>query len=114
MGVTVLCYFEETASEVIYLTMKLLILVIVLVAGVSAKPSTDAKPEGKSDADAWLYYNTYGVWPTWYSGYHGYGLSLWGRKEREAEAKPEGKSDADAWLYYNTYGVWPTWYSGYY
>ena len=85
---------------------------IVLVAGVSAKPSADAKPEGKSDADAWLYYNTYGVWPTWYSGYYGYGLGLWGRKKREAE--PVADADAEALLYYNTWGYWPAGYAGYY
>merc|ERR1711972_326706 len=71
----------------------------------------EATPEGKSEADAWLYYNTYGVWPSWYAGYGGYGLALYGRKKREAT--PEGKSEADAWLYYNTYGVWPSWWAGY-
>merc|ERR1712062_331778 len=59
------------------------------------KREAEAKPEGKkpegkkSEADAWLYYNTYGVWPSWYSGYYGYGLGLWGRKKRDADAEPE-------------------------
>merc|ERR1711972_92755 len=58
-------------------------------------------------------YNTYGVWPTWYTGYYTNGLALWGRKKREATSEPEGKSEADAWLYYNTYGYWPSWWAGY-
>merc|ERR1712135_185124 len=45
--------------------------------------------QSKSEADAWLYYNTYGVWPTWYTGYYTNGLALWGRKKREAEAISE-------------------------
>merc|ERR1711973_846946 len=84
--------------------MKLFLLGLVLLAGALAEP--EAKPEGKSDADALVYYNLHGYWPVWYSGYHLIG-------KRSADAKPEGKSDADAWVYYNTYGYWPTWYSGY-
>merc|ERR1712135_271490 len=70
--------------------MKLFIFAIVLIAGALAEPSADSKPEGKSEADAWVYYNTYGVWPSWWAGYGGYGLGLYGRKKREVEAKPEG------------------------
>merc|ERR1712141_965948 len=92
--------------------MKLFILAIVLIAGALAEPSADSKPEGKSEADAWLYYNTYGVWPSWYAGYGGYGPGLWGRKKREAE--PISSADADAKAYYLLHGVWPAWYSGYY
>merc|ERR1712014_225122 len=77
------------------------------------KRDADSKPEGKSDADAWLYYNTYGVWPAWYTGYAGYGgygLGLWGRKKRDADAD----ADADAKAYYLLHGSWPSWYHGYY
>merc|ERR1712135_105990 len=80
--------------------------------GGRKKREATSEPEGKSEADAWLYYNTYGYWPSWWAGYGGYGLGLYGRKKREST--PEGKSEADAWLYYNTNGVWPAWYSGYY
>merc|ERR1711915_1084234 len=61
---------------------------------MGGRKKREASPEGKSEADAWLYYNTYGVWPSWYSGYYGYGLGLWGRKKREAE--PVSEADAEA------------------
>merc|ERR1711993_12019 len=87
--------------------MKLFLLAIVLLAGAFAEPVAESKPEGKSAADALLYYNTYGYWPVWYTGY-----THWIGK-RSADAKPEGKSDADAYLYFTTYGYWPSWYTGY-
>merc|ERR1711872_962209 len=86
--------------------------------GLYGRKKREATPEGKSEADAWLYYNTYGVWPSWWAGYGGYGLGLYGRKKREAT--PEGKAeaiseaDAEAKAYYLLNGVWPAWYSGYY
>merc|ERR1711970_1530304 len=52
---------------------------LVLLAGALAEP--EAKPEGKSDADALVYYNLHGYWPVWYSGYH-----LIGKRSAEADA----------------------------
>ena len=63
----------------------------------------DAKPKGKSDAGAYIYYTAFGYWPSWYTGYY-----LIGKRSAEGEAKSDGKSDADAYLYYTTYGYWPS------
>ena len=80
-----------------------------MLAGTLAKPAAESKPEGKSDADALVYFNLHGYWPVWYFGYH-----LIGKRSAEDDAKEERKSDADAWLYYLTYGYWPVWYTGCY
>jgi hypothetical protein len=81
-----------------------------------ANPDAAPKPEGKSDADAWYYYRTYGYWPTWYhGGYYGYPY-YYGRKRRSADSEPapkpnpEGRSEADAKAWYAYYGYYPTWY----
>ena len=85
-----------------------------------ANPDAEAAPEGKSDADAWYYYRSYGYWPSWYHGgyYRGY---YYGKKKRSADAEPvpkpnpEGRSEADAKAWYAYYGYYPTWYTtGYY
>merc|ERR1712168_624804 len=89
--------------------MKLFFLAIFLIAGALAEPVAESKPEGKSDADAWYYYNLHGYWPTWYTGYH-----YLGKRSADAKAEPEGKSEADAEAWYALYGYWPAWYTGYY
>merc|ERR1711981_610062 len=82
------------------------------------KRSADSEPITKADSDAYLYYNTYGSWPTGYTGYYythpytyGYGHYL---GKRSADSEPITKADSDAYLYYNTYGSWPVGYTGYY
>merc|ERR1711970_250899 len=80
-----------------WIRMKLLILLAV-VALAQAAP----------DADALLYYRTYGHYPAYYYGHLGYPFI--GRKMRDAEAAP----DADALLYYRTYGHYPAYYYGHY
>ena len=44
-----------------------------MLVGAFAGPITTSNPEGKSDADAYLYYTAYGNWPAWYTRYHGLG-----------------------------------------
>jgi len=103
--------------------MKLVLLTIFLVAAVFAEPESDPKAITKADSDALIYYNTYGYWPTGYTGYYyTYPSYVWGRKKRSAEAESEPepnpkaitKADSDALIYYNTYGYWPAAYTGYY
>merc|ERR1711953_1556747 len=93
---TVLLYMDARSVKLLQKANPKLMLgctITLMVSGhLYGRKKREATPEGKSDADAWLYYNTYGVWPTWYAGYGGYGLGLYGRKKREAT--PEGKSDA--------------------
>ena len=95
-------------------------MALFLVASTIAEP--DSRPEGKSEADAeaLIYYNTYGTWPVGYSGYYythgypytyGYGHYL---GKRSADSEPISKADSDAYLYYTHHGYFPTGYTGYY
>merc|ERR1711974_483863 len=104
--------------------MKLLIfLAVVALVHADAKADADATPvaEAAPDADALLYYRTYGHFPAYYYGHYPY---IIGRKRRdaEAEAAPDADADAgaapdadaDALLYYRTYGYYPSYYYGHY
>merc|ERR1739845_166467 len=72
-----------------------------------AEAAPDAEPVSKADADALIYYTTYGVLPVGYTGYYyTHPYVLYGRKKREA--------DADALAWYGIHGYWPVGYTGYY
>merc|ERR1739845_6265 len=72
-----------------------------------AEAAPDAEPVSKADADALIYYTTYGVLPVGYTGYYyTHPYVLYGRKKR--------KADADALAWYGIHGYWPVGYTGYY
>ena len=82
-----------------------------------AVATPDAEPVSKADADALIYYTTYGVLPVGYTGYYyTHPYLLYGRKKREADAEPhaDSKADADALAWYAIHGYWPVGYTGYY
>merc|ERR1712038_1448082 len=88
-----------------------------------AEAAPEAEPVSKADADALIYYTTYGVLPVGYTGYYyTHPYVLYGRKKRAAEAEPrpsaephaDSEADAEALAHYRLYGYWPRYYTGYY
>merc|ERR1712122_117401 len=82
-----------------------------------------------AEADPQVFYNTYGYYPSWYTGYTGYTgytqpwtyrqsmvyqyPTVYGAYHHLAKRDAEAEAEADPYVFYQTHGYYPSWYTGY-
>merc|ERR1712026_458141 len=77
-----------------------------------------------AEADPQVFYNTYGYYPSLYTGYTGYtgytqpwtcsqsNRAVYGGYYHHL-AKRDAEAEADPYVFYQTHGYYPSWYTGY-
>merc|ERR1712227_931597 len=80
-----------------------------------------------AEADPQVFYNTYGYYPSWYTGYTGYTgytqpwtysqayqyPAVYSGYHHLAKRDAEAEAEADPYVFYQTHGYYPSWYTGY-
>merc|ERR1712227_475522 len=105
-------------SQLYRVTSIRIIMKFVILASLLALAAAEADPQ--------VFYNTYGYYPSLYTGYTGYTgyTQPWtysqsnravygGYYHHLAKRDAEAEAEADPYVFYQTHGYYPSWYTGY-